>query len=125
MSDAPARKPRRRRGAQESLLSIVLLLEAIVMFFVILVAYGLRVLPLGVILGGGAVLIALMLVVGRYLRHPAAVWTGWALQAVLILLGLLINVMYVIGVLFLALWIYCFIVGRRLDRRNSQFAPQP
>ena len=125
MSAAPARKPRRRRGAQESLLSIVLLLEAIVMFFVILVAYGLRVLPLGVIFGGGAVLIALMLLVGRSLRHPAAVWTGWTLQAVLILLGLLINVMYVIGVLFLALWIYCFIIGRRLDRRNAQFAPQP
>lgn len=125
MSAARAARPRRRRGARESLLSIVLLLEAIVMFFVILVAFGLRVLPLGVIFGSGAALIVLMLVVGRLLRHPAALWVGWALQAVLVLLGLLINVMYVIGVLFLALWIYCFVVGRRLDRRNAQFSPQP
>ena len=48
------RKPRVRRAreATESLLSIVLLLEAVLVFFVTLVAYGLKVVPPGVAFGG-------------------------------------------------------------------------
>lgn len=43
---------RRLRSASESLLSIALLLEAVLVFFVVMVAYGLKVLPPGAVFGG-------------------------------------------------------------------------
>jgi hypothetical protein len=116
---------RRERSATESLLSIALLLEAILVFFVVMVAFGLRVLPTGLVFGGGAGLVVLLLVAGRLARYPAGVWLGWALQAVLIALGILLPLMYFIGALFLGIWIYCFVTGRRLDRRNAALLDNP
>ena len=123
-SDA-ARKPRtrlrRERSASESLLSIALLLEAILVFFVVMVAFGLRVLPTGVVFGGGASLVVLLLVAGRLAGGPVGVWIGWVLQVALIALGILLPQMYFIGGIFAAIWIYCFVTGRRLDRRKAAY----
>jgi len=44
------------------------------------------------------------------------------LQAALIALGFLLPLMFFIGLGFLALWVYCFVTGRRLDARNRQLA---
>ena len=115
---APARV-KRSRSATESLLSIVLLLEAILVFFVTLAAFGLRVVPAGFAFGGGAVLFIVLLLVGRIVRYPSGLALGWLMQAMLILLGLVLSLMYFIGAIFLGIWIYCFIVGRRLDRRTA------
>ncbi len=112
---------RRERSATESLLSIALLLESVLVFFVVMAAFGLRVLPGGVTFGGGAVLVLLLLLAARLARRPAGVWLGWVLQGVLIALGILLPLMYVIGGLFLAIWIYCFLTGRRLDRQRAVF----
>ena len=117
----PARRVRRERSATESLLSIALLLEAILVFFVIMAAYGLRVLPAGVVFGGGVVLIALLLLDGRLVRSQWGIWLGWALQIALVAIGMLIPLMYFVGSLFLLIWIYCFVVGRRLDRRKAEY----
>ena len=95
-SDA-ARKPRprlrRERSASESLLSIALLLEAVLVFFVVMVAFGLRVLPTGVVFGGGAALVVLLLVAGRLAGGPVGAWIGWVLQVALIA-GLSVGFMY-------------------------------
>lgn len=115
----PRARSRQARSATESLLSIVLLLEAILVFFVTLVIFGLRLLPASAAFGGGAVLFVVLLVVGRLVRFPFGVWFGWVMQAVLITVGVLVPLMYFIGVVFLAIWSYCFVVGRRLDRRNA------
>ncbi len=119
MTETAPRRARRQRGAQESLLSIALLLEATMVFFLVLVVFGLRVVPPAVAFGGGAALVALLLLDGRLVRWPIGAWIGWLLQAVLIAVGILVPLMYFIGALFLGIWIYCFVVGRRLDRRNS------
>jgi hypothetical protein len=113
---------RRQRGATESLLSIVLLLEAILVFFVVLVVFGLHVLPPAAAFGGGAALFVVLLLVGRLVRWPAGIAIGWVLQAVLVAAGILVSLMYFIGAVFLGIWIYCFIIGRRLDRRNATIA---
>jgi uncharacterized membrane protein (DUF485 family) len=118
---APRTRLRRERTASESLLSIALLLEAILVFFVVMVAYGLRVLPTGLVFGGGAALVALLLIDGRLVRRPVGVWIGWALQGALVALGILLPLMYFIGAVFLAIWVYCFVTGRRLDRRKAAF----
>ncbi|TXN31421.1 DUF4233 domain-containing protein [Lacisediminihabitans profunda] len=114
-----AGRTRRARSATESLLSIVLLLEAVLVFFIALTAFGLRVLPAAAAFGGGAALLVALLVVGRLVRYRWGVWLGWLAQAVLLATGLLLPLMWFIGAVFAALWTYCAITGRRLDRRNA------
>jgi hypothetical protein len=122
---ARTRRPARRRGAVESLLSIVAILEAVVVFFVTITAYGLRVLPTGVVFGGGVALFLLLVIVSRVIRYPVGLWIGCALQVVLVLLGLLLPIMWVVGGIFFALWTYCLVKGLQLDRRNAHFFTEP
>jgi hypothetical protein len=124
VTDAPVRT-RRQKTATESLLSIALGLEAVLVFFVVLVVFGLKLLPVGVAFGGGAVLFVLLLAASRFVRYPWGVWLGWVLQAVLVALGILLPLMYFIGAVFLAIWIYCFVMGRRLDARNAAVPTTP
>ena len=126
MTGSDAARPRRTRvrrvrSASESLLSIALLLEAVLVFFIVMVAFGLKLLPTPVVFGGGAVLVALLFVAGRLAGGPVGIWIGWVLQVALIALGILLPLMYFIGAIFAAIWIYCFVTGRRLDRRKAAY----
>jgi hypothetical protein len=98
-----------------------LLLEAVLVFFIVMVAFGLKLLPNPVVFGGGAALVVLLLVAGRLAGGPVGVWIGWVLQVALIALGILLPLMYFIGAIFAAIWIYCFVTGRRLDRRKAAY----
>lgn len=111
---------KRQRSTTEALLSIVLGLEAALVFFAALTAFGLDLLPVGAALGGGAALIVVLLVTGRLLRYPAGLWLGWALQLVLVALGILLPLMYLIGAGFTALWTFCFVKGRGIDRAKKE-----
>ena len=94
---------RRQRSASESLLSIALVLEAVLVFFVTLTAFGLKALePLPAFLGGAGLIVALVLVSGL-LRFRWAVWLGWVLQAVLVATGILLPIMFFIGGGFVAI----------------------
>ncbi len=119
MTQGAGRTPR-RRSATESLLSIVLLLEAIVVFFAVLVAFALRILPAEVAFGGGAAFIVVILMIGRLAKSNAGQWAGWGVQALLVACGILVPLMSVVGAGFALLYLYCFLTGRRLDRRNGQ-----
>ncbi len=114
-----APKPRRRRSLTESLLSIALGLEAVMVFFAALTAFGLKVLePAVAFAGGGALLVLLVLVAGLQ-RYAWGVWLGAALQLVLVATGFLLPVMFFVAAIFVALWIYCYIKGRQIDARNA------
>ena len=108
----------------ESLLSIVLGLEAALVFFVTVTAFGLKVVPLAVAFGGGAALFVLLLLVARLLRYHWGVWVGWGLQVVIVATGFVMPLMFFVGAGFVAIWIFCFVTARRLDRRNAQFASE-
>jgi hypothetical protein len=99
----------------------VLALEAILVFFVMLTAFGLKALPPAAAFGGGAALIVLLVFTGRLVRYRWGVWLGWLLQAVLVATGILLPAMYVIGLGFAAIWIFCFVKGGQLDRAKAQF----
>lgn len=119
MTNAKPRRPRRARSVTEMLLSIVLLLEAILVFFVTLAVYGLRVVePLPAFAGGAALVLVLLLAIGT-LRFAPGVWLGWVLQVVLVATGVLLPAMYIVATIFVAMWVYCFIKGRGIDRRPS------
>lgn len=112
---------RRERSASESLLSITLALEAILVFFVTLTAFGLRVLEPVAAFAGGAVLIVLLILAGRLVRYPWGVWVAWALQVVLVATGILLPIMFFIGAGFAGLFVFCFIKGRQLDRAKAAY----
>jgi len=119
-------RPRRRRGAQESLLQIVLVLEALLMFFVTLVSFGLKVLepafPAWVALPAGGVFILVLAAASGFVRHRAGVVAGWALQAAILATGFLLPVMFAVGAGFAAMWVYCAVRGAQLDRQAAAAA---
>ncbi|MEP6482576.1 MAG: DUF4233 domain-containing protein [Rhodoglobus sp.] len=122
MTAAPsARKPRRERSATESLLSIVLGLEAVLMFFVALTAFGLKALPPVAAFAGGAALIVILVLTARVVRYRWGIGLGWVLQAALLATGILLPVMYVVAVAFLGIWIFCFVKGRQLDASKQAY----
>lgn len=110
-----ARPPRRDRTATESLLSVVLVLEAIVVVFGMLVIYGLRVVEPVAAFGGGAVLILLLIVATRVVRYPWGQWFGHALQVLLLATVFLEVLAGVSAAIFVGFWIWAFVKGRQLD----------
>ena len=120
----PARKVRvrRTRSVTESLLSIVLLLESFLVFFVTLVVYGLRALDPVVTFVGGAVFIVLLLATSGVLRHPAGIAFGWLLQVALIATGFITIPMFFVAAVFAGIWVFCFIKGRQIDRQKAEYA---
>lgn len=111
---------RRMRSASESLLSIVLGLEAFVILFVALTVFGLRILPAAVAFGGGAALIVAFAVAAYCMRFRWGVWFGWLMQLVLASLGLVTSVLFAVAAVFVAMWVFCFVTGRRLDARRFE-----
>jgi hypothetical protein len=98
-------------------------IEAFVLFFAGLVAFGLKVLepafPAWVALPAAAVLIVVLLATTAVLRFAWGRALGWVLQAALIALGILLPMMYVVGGGFALLWIFCFTRGRRIDASRT------
>jgi len=71
-------------------------------------------------LGGGAALLALL--GGGLLRKPVGYPVGWLAQVAGVLLGLLTPAMFVVGLMFAALWTVSFVLGKRLDARAAPTA---
>lgn len=72
------------------------------------------------IVAGGAALLAL--VAAGLMRRPVGYPLGWLAQLAGIALGVLTSAMFVVGVVFLALWVITFVLGKRLEamwRRNA------
>lgn len=116
----PAPRTRRARSTTETLLSIVLVLEAVLLFFVTLTVFGLKALPPVPAFVGGGLLIFALILAGRLLRYPWGIWVGWALQAVLIATGVVLTAMYFIALAFVAIWVYCFVKGRQIDQQRAE-----
>ncbi|GAB3805429.1 hypothetical protein GCM10028798_27250 [Humibacter antri] len=120
-TSARPHRPRRERSAQESLGSIVLGFELVVVFLGALVVFGLHTVPSAQALGGGAVFIVLMIVAILLLRFRVGYWLGWLIQFGVIASGFLVGMLFIVGVIFTAIWAYAMIAGARLDRRNAAF----
>jgi hypothetical protein len=106
---------RRERGVTETLLSIVLVLEAVVLFFATLAINGLTGIPDGVVLGVGFGLIGLFVAVALVQRFAWGVVLGGILQVVLVATGVVHGFMFVIGAVFAGLWVWCLVRARRIE----------
>jgi hypothetical protein len=127
----PAGPERAPRSLRQTLASIVLAFEVLVVFLGALVIWGLSRedggpfgLPSWAPLAAGGVLILVILVTIPLLRHEWAYLIGWAVQVLVLASGLLNPAMYLVGAIFGSMWAYCMIVGARIDRaRTAQAAP--
>lgn len=102
--------------------SSVLVGEALVVVFAVLVAKDLSdVSNRTLLIGGGAFAVVAILVAGS-LSRPGAYAVGGVLQGLLIASGFVLPAMFVVGAIFLALWITCLVLARRVERIQAGFA---
>ncbi|MCU1431333.1 MAG: hypothetical protein JWP95_438 [Actinotalea sp.] len=101
----------------------MLVLEAFVVLFATLAAFGLRVAPPSLVWGvGGALVLALVLVSGM-LRWPGGYVAGSVLQVAVVATGLAVPMMFVVGGIFVALWVVSLRLGARIDRERFERQP--
>ncbi len=121
-------RPRGARGAAESLGSIVLAFESVIVFLGGLAIFGLKALPpsipawWGIV--AGTVLAIVMVLTGRTLRHRWGIVLGWVLQGVVALGGFLVPSLFVVAIIFGGMWAYATIKGASLDARNARLAAE-
>ncbi|MBF4604679.1 DUF4233 domain-containing protein [Curtobacterium sp. VKM Ac-2884] len=100
-------------------MSIALVLEAIMFFFPMLVVFGKGTLPPALAFGGGIGAMIVLALAARLTGNPAGVGFGWLLQAAILATGFIEPFMFAVAVVFLALWVFCFVKGGQLDRQNA------
>ena len=106
---------RRERGVTETLLSVVLALEAAILFFATLAVNGLTDIPTVLVVAVGGGLIVLFVLVALVQRWAWGVVLGGILQVVLIATGIVHPFMFVIGAVFAGLWVWCLVRARRIE----------
>jgi hypothetical protein len=114
--------PKKRRSIKVMFSSVVLSLEAFVVFFATLAAFGLHDdrIPQPVILTAGIALSLVLVVSCALLTRPFGYPLGWILQLVLIVTGFVEPMMFIVGTMFAAAWWYGLRAGGRLDRENAR-----
>ncbi|MEU1945657.1 DUF4233 domain-containing protein [Streptomyces violaceusniger] len=95
-------------------------------FFVIgfagLVAMKTSGLSTGTVWTVSGIAMALCVLLCGMLSRPGAVQIGWALQIGLVLSGFVVTTMFVLGVVFAALWWASVHFGRKVDEAKARFA---
>ena len=108
-----------------TLAASVLVAEAFVLFFATLVAKDLSTVDDATLWSVGAGGAAACLVLTALLRYGWAYVAGSLLQVLLILAGLVVPVMFFLGVVFAALWVLAIYLGRRVARLQAGRGPEP
>lgn len=111
------------RGPVSARMAVVtLVLEALLVFFATLVASRLPGLGAAVVWGGGIGLTLACLLVCAVARRPGGLLIGAVLQALILATGLVLPAMWVMGGLFLAIWVWLLWVGTRIDTDRAATA---
>lgn len=112
------------RSAKRMFASTVLALEAFVVLFASLAAYGLRAVEPMVILGVGLGGFALCVLAAGMLRSAVGYALGWLIQAGLIVAGILVPELRVhllaVAVTFTVIWVVSLRVGARIDVERAE-----
>ena len=119
----PAEQPGPLRLSARNPMRVVLLSVLLFEFIV----YGLSIpvmilvshVPAGMAAGFGSGAAVLALVAAGTLRRPSGYPVGWLTQVAGVALGLLTPSMVVVGLMFAALWVVSFVLGKRLDARAA------
>nr|WP_251151206.1 DUF4233 domain-containing protein [Cellulosimicrobium sp. Marseille-Q4280] len=120
-----------KKSAKEQFAFTTLLLEAFLVVFATLVAYGLRDIPYSrgplelptpasIWIVGGALFVVLV-VLSRMVGTPGGYVGGSVVQVPVLGFGLVVPMMFVVGGIFVALWIVSLRLGGRIDRERAAY----
>lgn len=117
---------RRKRPAKPQFSQTILVLEACLVLFATLVAYGLRVASTGVVWAvGGTLALVLVLSSGLVGRRGgyAVGWVlqGWLLAAAIVLPAVARDIAVIVVLVFVGLWFAALRIGGRIDRERAEY----
>lgn len=121
MSTQPPAPPRPKRPAKQQFTQATLLLEAFLVFFATLVAYGLRVAPPATVWTLGGVTCAVLVLVSGYVGRPGGYLAGTFAQVAVLGFGVLVPMMFVVGGVFAVMWLVALRLGGRIDRERAEW----
>jgi hypothetical protein len=108
------------RSIRRSMCAGMLGLQAVVLFLVGLVMTGLTDVGFATAFGIGLGLAVLCVVAAGMLRRPVGYWLGWVVQGLSIALGLVVPMMFFLGVVFASLWAGAYHLGGQIDRERAE-----
>ena len=106
------------------MLATVLAGQSIIIFFGALVARGAAIADSEPAAAGryllvGSAVAALCLLGSGLTRKPYGVTLGWVVQLLTILAGFVVPMMFLVGLIFLALWVVSLLQGGKVDRMQA------
>jgi len=112
---------RRKRPAKPQFTQTILVLEAVLVFFATLVAYGLRLAPSSSVwlVGGG--LSVLLILLSGFVSRPGGYVAGSVAQVLVLAAGFWVPTMFVVGGIFVILWWVALRLGGRIDRERAEY----
>lgn len=128
---APGDRIRPKKSALVQFTSTTLLLEVFLVVFATLAVWALRDSEFGRgplrldsgpaiwVLGGALVLV--LLVLSRVQGTPAGRAAGTVAQVPVLAMGLLVPMMFLVGGIFVILWVYALRLGARVDRERAEY----
>jgi hypothetical protein len=116
----------RNKSTKRALSSILMAFESLVVFFATLVAFGTKVLgpaseDAATVWAVGLALSVLFILTPAILGKPGSYAFGWVLQIAVIFIGVWVPLMYVVGGIFLCLWIWAMVAGGTIDKARAAY----
>lgn len=108
------------RSTQASLGQIILGFEMVVMGLAALVAMGLSAVAAPVaLIGGGALVLFIIVTIALLGRYKWAFALGWVVQVAIVASGFVLQMMFILGIVFTAMWTYGMVKGAQLDAQKA------
>jgi uncharacterized membrane protein YciS (DUF1049 family) len=107
-------------SVRRSMCAAMLTLQAVVLFLTGVVAIGMTDLGAGASLGMGLGLAVLCVVAAGLLGRPGGYALGWLVQVAAIALGLVVTVMFFLGLVFGGLYAAAYFLGAKIDRERAE-----
>ena len=116
----------RNKSTKRALSSILMAFESLVVFFATMVAFGTKVLgptsdDAAKVWAVGLTLSVLFILTPAILGKPGSYAFGWVLQVAVIFIGVWVPLMYVVGGIFLCLWIWAMVAGGTIDKARAAY----
>lgn len=115
----PADDPERLKSPKRGMAAAILCLQAIVLALTTPVMISIEHVSWTAAVPIGCGLCVVCIVLAGMLRRPGAYAVGWLVQVVSIGLGLVIGMMFVLGVIFLLLWWGAVGLGAKIERERA------
>jgi uncharacterized membrane protein len=119
MSETPETPTNTERSPRRGMCAAVLSLEAITLGLTTPVMITIADVPAGTALTVGLGLAVVCLLLAGMLRAEWAYLAGYGVQVAAIALGFVVPVMFVLGVVFAALWVAADLLGRKIERERA------